>query len=53
MPLLFASMVLASLVSVLVSFPVPATTSLSVITFLGPVDDGNAVDKEGGSDGPM
>ena len=47
MPLLFAPMVLVSLVGVLVSFPVTTTSSLSVITSLGPMDDGNVVDKEG------
>ncbi len=47
MPLLFAPMVLASSVGVSVSFSVPTVASLSVITSLGPMDDGNMVDKEG------
>ena len=51
--LLFTSVVLASLVSVSVSFPVPTTASLSVITSLEPVDDGEVVDKEEGAGGPM
>jgi hypothetical protein len=53
MPLLFAPVVLASLVGVSVSFPFPTTASLFVITSLGPVDDGDVVDKEGGGSGPM
>jgi hypothetical protein len=53
MPLLFAPVVLASSVSVLVSFPVPTATSLFAITSLGLVDDGHVVHKEGGSGGPM
>ena len=48
MPLLFAPMVLASLVVVSVSFPVPTAASLSVITSLGPADGGNVVDNTGG-----
>ena len=50
--LLFSPVVLASLVGALVSFPVPTAASLSVITTLGPVDDGNVVDKEGGGGCP-
>jgi hypothetical protein len=46
MPLLLAPVVLASLVGVSVSFPVPTATSLSVITSLEPADDDNVVDKE-------
>ena len=53
MPLLFALVVLASSVSVSVSFPMPTTASLSVITSLGPADDGNVVDKKGGCGSPM
>ncbi len=52
MPLLFAPVVLASLADVLVSFPVSTTASLSVITSLGPVDDGGVVDKERAGGGP-
>jgi hypothetical protein len=51
--LLFNPMVLASLVGGLVSFPVPAAASLSVITSPGLVDDGNIVDKEGSRGVPM
>jgi hypothetical protein len=36
------------LLGVSVSFPVQTTTSLSIITSLGPADDGNVADKEGG-----
>ena len=53
MPLLFPPVVLTSLVGVLVSFPVPTATSLSFITSVGPMDDGDVVVKEGGSDDPM
>ena len=53
MPLFSPPMVLASLVGVLVSFPVPTAASLFVITSLGPMDDGGVVDKKGGSDGLM
>ena len=53
MPLLFTPIVLASLVGILVSFPVPAAASLSVVTSLRPIDDGNLVDKEGDDGGPM
>ncbi len=53
MPILSTPMVLASLVGVLVSFPVPTTASLSVIASLGPVDDGDVADKERGGSGPM
>ncbi len=53
MPLFSPPMVLASLVGVLVSFPVPTATYLSVITSLGSMDDGDVVDKEGGGGSPM
>ncbi len=47
---LFAPVVLASLVGVTVSFPVPTAAFLSIITSLGPVYvyDGEVVDKEEG-----
>ena len=50
--LLFTPVVLTSLIGVLVFFPVPPATSLSIITSLGPVDDGAVVDKERGGGGP-